>query len=180
MTLLPGSHALGPESGSLSVRTYREGLAQKVGHDLVLTVRSWRAEVAVADDGRISGVTFDADPDSLEITDSANGVKPLTARDRGQIDRLIRERVLGGRPIALASSRVDAAGGRLSVSGDLSLAGVTRPVRFDVPVGDDGRADVSLPLIQSEWGIRPYTALMGALKLRDAVEVRLEFRLPAA
>jgi hypothetical protein len=35
-----------------------------------------------------------------------------------------------------------------------------------------------LPVTQSEWGIKPYRALMGALKVRDTVEVVLDASLP--
>jgi hypothetical protein len=31
---------------------------------------------------------------------------------------------------------------------------------------------------QSEWGIKPYRAFMGALKVRDTVEIVLDARLP--
>jgi hypothetical protein len=32
---------------------------------------------------------------------------------------------------------------------------------------------------QSEWGIAPYRGLMGALKVRDAVDVVIDARLPS-
>ncbi len=46
MSLRAGSHKLGPADGSLQVRTFREGVAQKVGHDLVFAVTRWEATVA--------------------------------------------------------------------------------------------------------------------------------------
>jgi len=31
---------------------------------------------------------------------------------------------------------------------------------------------------QSEWGIKPYSAFLGALRLKDEVEVQFEAKLP--
>jgi len=31
--------------------------------------------------------------------------------------------------------------------------------------------------VQSEWGIKPYSAFLGALKLRDAVDIDVEATL---
>jgi hypothetical protein len=35
-----------------------------------------------------------------------------------------------------------------------------------------------VPLAQSEWGIKPYRGLMGALKVRDSLEVVFDGSLP--
>ena len=37
----------------------------------------------------------------------------------------------------------------------------------------------TIPLTQSDWGIKPYRGLMGALKVRDELEIVLDARLPA-
>ena len=34
-------------------------------------------------------------------------------------------------------------------------------------------------VVQSDWGIKPYRGLMGALKVRDSLEVVLDARLPS-
>ena len=40
---MPGSVQLGPSDGRIILRTYREGLAAQVGHDLVLEFTDWSA-----------------------------------------------------------------------------------------------------------------------------------------
>jgi hypothetical protein len=45
-------------------------------------------------------------------------------------------------------------------------------------VGADGRVTGTAQLLQSEWGIKPYRGLMGALKVRDSVEVVFDGVLP--
>jgi polyisoprenoid-binding protein YceI len=73
---------------------------------------------------------------------------------------------------------VDHTDGRLSVSGELTMAGTTRPASFELSTSEDGTLEGRLSLTQSSWGIKPYRGLMGALKVRDAVDVVVSARLP--
>lgn len=180
MTLAPGIHVVGPADGELVVSTYREGVAQKVGHDLIIEVRTWQAALEVDDGGRPTSVVLDADPRSLHVRRGLHGAKPLTESDRATIRDNIARKVLGSAPIAFRSTRVDGAGGRLAVAGDLTVAKTTRPVSFEVALDATGGASATVTLRQSEWGIAPYRALMGALKVRDEVEVSIAAKLVAA
>ena len=45
MAISPGTHTVGPDGSTLIVKTYREGLAAKAGHDLVIEVTSWEATI---------------------------------------------------------------------------------------------------------------------------------------
>ena len=180
MTLRAGTHRIGPGDGTLRVRTYREGVAQKAGHDLVLEVGRWEATVRVREDGAPEAVELTADPRSLQVREALHGVKPLTGKDRADIGRTIDEKLLRGRRIAFRSSAVEYADGRLVVQGELDLAGARRQARFELDATPDGRVAGTLPLTQTEWGIKPYRGLMGALKVRDTVEVVVDVALPAA
>ncbi len=64
--------------------------------------------------------------------------------------------------------------------GELTLAGATRPVAFELATREDGRISATVRVVQSEWGIKPYRGLMGALKVRDDIEVVVDARLPVA
>jgi polyisoprenoid-binding protein YceI len=171
------SHRIGPEDGSLVVRTYREGVAAKAGHDLVIEVTRWQATL----DPAAGTLELTADPRSLEVREGVRGVKPLTDRDRGEIRANIDDKVLGGQPIEFRSSavRMPDGPGRLAVEGELTMAGGTRPVTAQLDVGGDGRVTGTIVLAQSAWGIKPYRGLMGALKVRDEVEIVVDVRLPA-
>jgi hypothetical protein len=161
---------MGPESGSILVRTYREGVAARAGHDLVLEATRWEATLGS------ETVELSADARSIEIREALHGVKPLSDRDRAEIARNIDEKVLLGRPIAFRSSAVERDGDRLTVRGELTMAGATRPLTAELHAGADGRITGRIPLTQSEWGIKPYRGLMGALKVRDEVEVEIDVR----
>lgn len=168
---------IGPADGSLRVRTYREGLAQRIGHDLVLDVTRWHATVATGADGVPAGVTLEADPGSLRVARAEGGAKPLTDADRAAIHDNIARRVLGSETISFRSEHVDGVPGELSVAGALSIAGATRPATLTVAIGG-GRVTGALVIRQTDWGITPYRALMGALKVRDTVEIVFDAVLP--
>lgn len=171
---------LGPQSGTLKVNTYREGVAQKIGHDLVIEVEQWDATVDVGPDGDVRSVRLSADPGSLRVREGHRGVKPLSDKDREDIRTSIDEKILRRRPIAFVSTAVESRPGGVTVRGELTMADTTRPAAFDIDVSDDGRITGTLPVTQSEWGIKPYKGFMGALKVRDTVEIVLDVHLSAA
>jgi polyisoprenoid-binding protein YceI len=67
----------------------------------------------------------------------------------------------------------------LRVDGELTLLGETRPIAFDVAITGEGGLTAVAVVKQTEWGMKPYTGLFGALKVVDEVEVGLEASLPA-
>ena len=176
MALPTGTHRFGPDNASLQVRTYREGVAAKAGHDLIIAVTRWDATVEVAGEWTI---TLNADPRSLEVREGLRGVKPLTDKDRAEIRKTIDAKVLGSHPISFHSTHVRPVDeqGRLTVEGELSMAGTARPLTAQLTVGDGGAISGTIPLTQSNWGIKPYRGLMGALKVRDEVEIVIEANL---
>jgi polyisoprenoid-binding protein YceI len=178
MSLSPGVHKLGPENANLVVKTYREGVAAKAGHDLIIEVTDWEATLEVGDDPMQHRLELSADARSLHPREGLRGVKPLSDKDRNEIRKNIDEKVLGSEAIGFSSSAVEESGpGRLSVRGDLTVRGVARPASFDLEVGEDGTVAGAAELVQSDWGIKPYRGLMGALKVRDSLEVVFDGRL---
>jgi polyisoprenoid-binding protein YceI len=64
------------------------------------------------------------------------------------------------------------------VQGELTLAGTTRPLAFDLAVGDDGRLSGAAVVKQTDWGMKPYATLFGALKVADEVRVEIDAAVP--
>jgi polyisoprenoid-binding protein YceI len=180
MPLEAGRHELGPEHGTIEVRTYREGVAQKVGHDLIIDVGQWQGAAEVTENGRLSAVELEADSRSLRVREGLRGVKPLSDGDREKIHKEIAGRILGGAPITFRSSEVDGTEGRLRVRGELTLTGTSRPVEYELELSSQGHLRGTLQVIQTDHGIKPYRGFMGALKVRDAVDVVLDVALPTA
>jgi hypothetical protein len=166
------NYTLGPEDGILSVRTTRTGAVAKAGHDLLLHVTEWSATL----DTDAPSLTLDADATSLRVREGTGGMMPLGEDDMSNIETTIDDEVLLRHAIAFRSTRVHATGGRLAVEGDLTLVGATHPVAFELAVGD--RVTGAAVLKQTEWGMKPYTALFGALKVADEVRVEIDAALP--
>jgi polyisoprenoid-binding protein YceI len=179
MSIASGTHQLGPDDGTLSVRTGRTGAAAKAGHDLVIGVTSWQATLVVAEDPAAASVELSADPTSLRVIEGSGGMKALTDDDKANIEKTINDEVLEGREIGFRSSAVQpsAHGSGISVEGELTIGGESGPVAFDLAIGEDGDMKAGVVVKQSDWGIKPYSALFGTLKVVDEVEVVIEGHL---
>jgi hypothetical protein len=174
----PGEYALGPQTGKLTVRTGRRGAIAKAGHDLVIEVGAWNATLQIAPEPEQTVLELTADARSLRVLSGSGGVQSLGEDDKAGIARTIDEQVLKGSGIAFRSTDVRPGGsGRLQVAGDLELAGRVNPVAFDLSVTDDGRVSGTAIVKQTAWGIKPYTAMLGALKVADEVEVSVDAEL---
>lgn len=173
------THELGPGSGSVLIKTGRAGLAARAGHDLTLEITRWSG---AADD---DSVTAEFDLGSLIVRGGTGGAKPLTDRDRRDIESTARK-ILGGSPgepptarfastsIIASAAGQTASGGAPSggvIEGTLTMHGQSRPIRLQVVSPAPGRYRGSATVRQTDFGITPYSGFLGALKLRDDVEV---------
>ena len=166
----PGTHRFGPSNATLSVRTRRGGAAAKAGHDLLIHVTAWEGTLTIGDDGAPAAAELAADATSLRVQEGTGGMKALDDGDKANIHQTIDDEVLRRRDIAFRSTAVHGA----RVEGELTLAGQTRPLALDLAVSDDGGVRATVTVTQSDWGMKPYSALFGTLKVLDEVEVSLE------
>ena len=165
-------------SAECLVFTFKEGLLASVAHDLKLRVTRFTVDVT---DG---GVSAEFAADSLRVMhamrDGREDAAALSDADRRKIERNIVEEVLAaGRypTIRFSSTRVVKNPVGFEVSGELALHGQRRPLRVDVKaVGSRFVAEVVLH--QPDFGIKPYTAMLGALRIRP--DVRIELSVPSA
>jgi polyisoprenoid-binding protein YceI len=168
------TYELSPANASLQVKTYREGIAQKVGHDLIIDVTAWSGTLVL--NGDTSSVALDADSGSLEVREGHNGLKPLSDKDRADIRKNIDAKVLRQQPISFRSTQVQHSANGLAVQGNLAIGDTSRPVQFELAM-DASRIQGIVPLVQREFGIKPFTAMMGALKVRDDIEIVVDVPL---
>lgn len=171
------ARVLGPDNATLTVRTKRTGAASKAGHDLLIEVGSWSATF---DPDADPALTLTADSRSLRVIEGSGGIQALDDDDRAGIAKTIDEEVLKGTPIEFRSTAVKGLslppgeGQSLKVEGELELAGVRHPIGFELATGEDGRLTGRATVRQSDWGMKPYSALFGTLKVADEVEVAVE------
>jgi polyisoprenoid-binding protein YceI len=170
-----GTYRLGPDDGTLSVRTGRKGAAAKAGHDLRIHVTAWEATLVV---GQELSVELDADATSLRVQEGTGGMQSLGDDDKANIHTTIDDDVLKRQDISFRSTQVTGADGRLAVQGELTLGGTTRPLAFDLAIDDDGKVTGAAVVKQTDWGMKPYSTLFGALKVADEVRVEIDAALP--
>jgi polyisoprenoid-binding protein YceI len=163
------TYTLGPDDGTLSVRTGRTGTVAKAGHDLLIEVRAWTATL----DLEAPRLTLDADATSLHVVEGTGGIKALDDDDRANIRQTIDDEILKRNDIRFRSTDVQRTDGGLAVRGDLTLVGTTRPIAFDLALTGD-RVTGTAVVTQTAWGIKPYSALFGALKVADEVRVEID------
>lgn len=177
MAIKTGAHELGPENATLRVNTGRSGAAAAAGHDLTIKVTSWEATLTV---GEPSSLELTADATSLQVIEGKGGMKGLSDDDKADIRKTIDKDILEKKAITFRSTEVRDDNGGLVVKGDLEIAGNSAPVEFDIAVADDGTIHGSATVKQSDWGIKPYSALFGALKVNDEIVVSVDGKLPTA
>jgi Fe-Mn family superoxide dismutase len=174
MSLQAGTYELGPENGTLSVRTGRTGAAAKAGHDLLIHVTAWQATLEVGGDPAQTSIALDADATSLRVREGTGGMQALGDDDKASIQETIDDEVLKRQGIEFRSTAVRVDGGRIGVEGELTLVGKACPIAFELTAGDDGTLSGSAVIKQTDWGITPYSTLFGALKVADEVEVMID------
>lgn len=183
MAVHAGRYQLGTDRGQIILRTGREGLGARAGHDLTIDVRRWQGELTVQDDRSPAKLEARIDLNSLTVLEGAGGAKPLTDRDRREIVVTARKVLAVDRhPEATfaATEFVPGTDGGGTIAGTLTLAGVSRPLRLTVQSTGPDRYHATGAVVQSQHGITPYRGFFGALKVRDAVDVAVDVDLSGA
>lgn len=164
--------------GECRLYTFREGALLAVGHDLALRATRWQVEL-LRDERRVTARVESA---SVEVAcarrDGADDHGALSAGDRAKITATARDEVLrsGRFPEVLFAGRWEGDDPR-TVEGSLTLCGVTRPLA--VTLRRDGRRLICEATVQQPtWGITPFRAMLGALRVR--AEVRVVWSLDGA
>lgn len=171
-------YAFGPPTGRLTIRTSRAGLGRRAGHDLAIEATRWAGDaVVVTSDPGKSSVTVTVETGSLNVREGTGGIKPLTDADRAEIKQTLEsERLLHAADhptITFRSTAITGTPDDFEITGDLTIKGRSHPVTVHGGSDGDGQVCGWATLAQSTWGIKPYTAFMGALKVAD--EVRIEY-----
>jgi len=164
--------------GELRILTGVAGPAAKMGHRLTIEMESWQAKV-VWKDGEPAAAELVVDVDSLQVLNGEGGVTPLSGPEK-LVVRANALKSLDARKYPTITFGAEAivkteAGYRLE--GSLTIHGRTRPQTVELAVGDAGDAwalSTAVPVTQTEFGVKPYSLLMGSMKVAD--EVRISFR----
>ncbi|MGV0607007.1 YceI family protein [Mycolicibacterium sp. XJ1904] len=166
---------LDQSDGELRIRTGVEGRAAKMGHRLTIAVNSWHATVGWSD-GEPSEVTLAVEVDSLEVLSGEGGVTPLTGPEKA-LARSNALKVLNAKRflrIEFETSDIEKTGNGYRLTGTLQINGKTREQAVDLTVqevDDVWRMSCETTVRHSDFGLKPYSMLMGSMKVADAVTV---------
>lgn len=172
--------ALGPESGPLDVRTARQGIAARMGYDLTLRAESWEASAAVdLADSSMCSVRVEVEAESLTVVATSGGLTPLTELEKRRVhanaSKILRTAEFPA--IAFQSTVITGSPKAFTIEGMLEILGRAEPITVNGKLVD-GRASGSATLKQSDWGIKPFSALFGTLRLADEVTVAFDLEVP--
>ena len=162
----------GPQNAQCHVFTRKEGLLSAIAHDLEIDVTDFSIEVDV------DSIRMQCNPNSLRVIHAIKDGQPLdalSAKDKQEIQGNIVEDVLEASKyseISFVSSGVIRTPDGAQVTGMLSLHGVNKSI--DVDVHTEGSAYLAeISLYQPDFGIKPYSAMLGTLKVRPDLVVRV-------
>lgn len=156
------------------VFTFKEGMLSALAHDLEIEVGKLTVEVAedLAIDAR-----FDAS--SLRVLHSMSDGRATTALgdgDKKKIEKTIASDVLDVRKypeIRFVAPAPTPDGEGYRYRGQLTLHGATKTI--DVVSKKQGDKQVAeVVLHQPDFGIKPYSAMLGTLKIKPDVRLRIE------
>jgi len=157
------------------VYSYKDGLLSKIAHDLKHRV----TEFALRVDERLRVIEAELDARSLRVEcvmkDGVESDAGLSPSDKEKIEAQIVEEVLHANAhprIRFASVAIEPCREGLRIQGMLQLNNVSRPVSVLARrVG--GHYEAAVTLHQPDFGIKPFSAMMGTLKIKPDVLVRM-------
>jgi hypothetical protein len=152
--------------------TFKEGLLSKLAHDLRFTLTRFSISVRGQEiTGRFALASLRVDGVMRSGKLERNELSP---NDRERIQETMQD-VLRVRDHAEAklSARLINAASPFLIEGQLTLFGETRPIQTRLELDAD-RLLGAITLVPSQWGIKPYRALGGTLKLQDRVRIAID------
>ncbi|MFO0596924.1 MAG: YceI family protein [Myxococcaceae bacterium] len=151
------------------VFTFKEGLLSGMAHDLKLKVTKFSIDVT----GGAIKAEFDASSLTVisPMKDGAENAGALPKMLYAEIEKNAREDVLHSKKhpqITFTSTSIT----EQTVTGTLTLCGQSKPV-----TGKRTGTAVEVTFDQRDFGVKPFTAMLGTLKVKP--EVRVKVTLPA-
>lgn len=185
LTANSGEYVVDPDRSEMVVRLFKGGFASGLAHDHVIRASQFggtmfwdpdqpaSAKVEVRSDAR--ALIID-EPEVRaryelegELADDKRQDVQATMESAKQLD------VEAYPDMLFRSTSVRQFGnGSIEVSGDLTLHGSTRSIRFTTSPALEGgslTASAEIDFLQSDFGIKPYSAMLGAVKNQDGAKL---------
>jgi polyisoprenoid-binding protein YceI len=182
-TAVADRYVIDPMISRFTVKVTATGLLSSFGHSPTIQIRDFKGEIEFNPQALDhSSLQLVVRADSLSVADN------ISDKDRREIESQMRDQVLEickYSEIAFVTTNVSVENTTNSLNdvmltGRLSLHGVIRPLRIPVRLsltGDLLRAFGEFSLRQSDYSIKPVSAVGGGLKVKD--EVKFTFDIAA-
>lgn len=177
------TYSIDPKLSKIEIQVAKDGFLKAFGHDHLVSAGKFSGEIQF-DSEKLgeSLVNFAVETASLKVIDPGESEK-----DRNEVQAtMLGEQVLDATKypqIKFSSTSVKAgsSASQLVVEGTLALHGtpkpLTVPVRFQVTGDGTLVADTEVSVLQSDFGITPYKAVGGTVRVKD--KLKLTFHIVA-
>jgi len=170
---------IGQDTGTIEVFTYREGALSALGHDLRLRATGFDIEILG------DSVKARVDTSSLRVVTAMRGGAPmqgaLSDRDKADIERNCAREVLEAHEhpeATFVSFEVKQLETQWMVRGRLTIHGISHEGTFEVR-REANKAIARIDVDLRSFGMKPYSAMLGALRVKPVVLVVVEVPVPA-
>jgi polyisoprenoid-binding protein YceI len=169
--------SLNASDGELLIRTDVTGRAARMGHRLTIAMKRWQASVGWAGAEPVSAELV-VEIDSFEVLRGEGGVKGLSGPEKALVkSNALRSLDAGHYPeIRFAADAIDKTDEGYRLTGRLHIRGKSRDHVIDLrteDLGESWRMSAESVVRQTDYGVKPYSLLMGSVRVAD--EVSLSF-----
>jgi polyisoprenoid-binding protein YceI len=176
-------YAIDTTRSEIAVKVFKGGVASALAHDHVVRATRWQATldastepVALSADVRVDATALEVDEPDARTRHGLDGT--LSDSDRAQV----RASMLGADQLDAArfpevrfsASQIDRDGDGFRLTGELALHGAVRRIAVPLDIARDGETCTARGRVrvkQSDFGITPYSAFLGAVRVQDEVEI---------
>ncbi|QGF22646.1 YceI family protein [Raineyella fluvialis] len=178
MTLTPGTRTLTQDDGELLLLTRVEGPMARMGHELALRIDRWSASLTIGQEPTETALQVTADLRSLAIKGSRIPGKLVPVKDALEIFTSSQKslQVQKYPEVTFASTKAEGTWDALALEGNLTLHGRTQPQILRITAAESQYRLIT-QITQSAFGIKPFSFMMGALKVGDTVDLEVTVRL---
>ncbi|OBG18826.1 S-adenosyl-L-methionine-dependent methyltransferase [Mycobacterium sp. 852002-51057_SCH5723018] len=157
------------------IRTGVTGRAARMGHRLTIAMRRWHATVDWAG-GEPVTAELAVEIDSFEVMRGEGGVKGLSGPEKAVVKSNALKSLDAGRypEIRFATDLIDRIDDGYRLAGTLHIRGKSRKHVIDLRIedlGDAWRMSAESSVRQTDYGVKPYSLLMGSVQVADSVAV---------
>lgn len=172
------SWTLGPENGTLTLRTGVTGAAARMGHRLTIVMDAWTLSVD-GPDQQPSSVGLVVNVDSLRVESGEGGLTPLTAPEKAMVRSNALKTLNAKRfpTVEFHAEEITKQAAGYLLRGPLTIHGVSQVVEINLAVAADSdppRLSLTTEVSQRAYDIKPFSMAMGSLKVADVVTVSFE------